>query len=89
MITPTIGRKVWYWPVNERGITVYDEKQACDATIIFVHGDTSINATVIDHAGVSHYKAVTLYQGSVEDRPTSSCATWMPYQQDQAKKHEG
>lgn len=87
LIKPTIGRKVWYWPVNERGITTFDEKQACDATVIFVHSDTCVNLRITDHMGGTHSRmSVLLHQGAVEDRPPSSCATWMPYQQGQAKK---
>lgn len=87
MIPPTIGRKVWYWPVNDAGIAVYSVGQPCDATVVYVWGDNCVNLRVTDHGGNSHSRnSVLLHQGAVDDRPPSSCATWMPYQQGQAKK---
>lgn len=86
MIAPTIGRKVWYWPVNE-GMGINDPKQPCDATVVYVWGDTMVNLSVRDHSGGTHSRtSVFLHQGEIEDKPASSCATWMPYQVGQAKK---
>lgn len=87
IIKPSIGRKVWFWPVNDIQIGVHDPKQACDATVVFVHNDTCVNLSIKDHSGFVHTRtSVHLHQGLVSDRPPSSCATWMPYQQGQAAK---
>jgi hypothetical protein len=88
MIIPTVGRKVWYWPVKEAkfGVTQFNTEMPLDATIIYPHNDTMVNLHVVDHAGDQHFRAlVLLHQGDVASRPNSSCATWMPHQLDQAK----
>lgn len=90
MIVPTIGRKVWYWPINEYGMRVHSLEQACDATIVYVWGDTSVNLKIVDHQGGEHVRtSAFLHQGEIENKPSSSCATWMPYQAGQAAKAQG
>lgn len=87
-IKPTIGRKVWYWPNNDTSMAVSSADQALDATVIYVHEDGFVNLFIIDHMGAmySRYR-VPLYQGDVDSRPRDhSCATWMPYQREQASK---
>lgn len=92
-ITPTIGRKVYFWSSEqfaaEVGAEPVDPKQAYDATIVFVHPSGNVNLQVVCHAGDS---------GFVEDCPLrdpsegdehggeEDYATWMPYQVGQAKK---
>lgn len=86
MIVPTIGRKVWYWPHDEDGgLNVYDDKQACDATVVYVWSETCVNLRVTDHAGNTVARtSVLLVQD--EERPAGrSHATWMPYQVGQAR----
>ena len=85
MISPSIGRKVWYWPVNDTSLVQYSPSVALDATVIYPWGDSCVNLRITDHAGVTHIRtSVFLHQGDVESRPSSSCATWMPYQMGQA-----
>jgi hypothetical protein len=87
-IKPTIGRKVWYWPTNDTSMAVSSADQALDATVIYVHEDGFVNLFIVDHMGAmySRYR-VPLYQGDVDSRPRDhSCATWMPYQREQASK---
>ena len=85
-IVPTIGRKVWYWPVGDASLVQYDENVACDATVIYPWSDTNVNLRVTDHAGNTQLRtSVFLHQGKVDDRPASSCATWMPFQMGQVK----
>lgn len=89
MIQPSIGRKVWFWPVNDSAIVRNSEAIPCDATVIYPWGDTCVNLRITDHGGTTHIRtSVFLHQGDVESRPPSNCATWMPYQQTQAKKAE-
>lgn len=87
MITPTIGRKVWFWPINPSVGAILDPLQAWDATVTFVHPNGNINLLVIDHHGVMMPQHdVYLFQGMPDERPKSTCATWMPYQIGQAKQ---
>ena len=93
-ITPTIGRKVWFWASSafqaETGLTPLDGRQAYDATVVYVDRDGAVNLKVIDHEG---------NEGLVENCPLcdpspegdahgglTDFATWMPYQVGQAKK---
>lgn len=68
IITPTIGRKVWFWPngmkSTEAGlINVLTEKQPLDATIVCVWGDRMVNLGVTDHDGRVHVlRSCTLRQ---------------------------
>ena len=56
MITPTIGRKIWFWPnqTNMFSCSVLDATQAFDATIVFVHGANRINIQTVDHVGTTY-----------------------------------
>jgi hypothetical protein len=81
-IKPTIGRKVWYWP-EQPTMRVNDDRQAFDATIVFVHDDGTVNLAVFDHDG--HY--LIQHRVELQDEPTRrGIATWMPYQLGQAAK---
>lgn len=94
VITPTIGRRIWYWPSDyDRGLleakpgTVIqsNDVQPCDAGICYVHSDRLVNLTVADHNGNMHRRtSVTLVQEG-DEAPQGAHATWMPYQQGQAK----
>jgi hypothetical protein len=87
MITPTIGRRVWYWPNGTTGMSlVPGSDQACDAGVCYVWGDRMVNLTVADHAGAMHSRtSVTLLQDDDTPPIGSAYATWMPYQTGQAK----
>ena len=83
MIKPTIGQVVWYHPC---GSSASDQPQA--ALIAHVWSDTCVNLAVFNPNGeASNQTSVFLYQGDT-DRPSSSYAEWMPYQQGQAAKTE-
>lgn len=87
MIPPSIGRKVWYWPVGEPEMVQFDDEVPLDATIIFPENVECVNLRITDHAGGTHIRTnALLHQGQVDTRPPSSCATWMPYQLGQAAK---
>lgn len=94
VITPTIGRRVWYWPSDydqvdsaSSAINVCDPAQACDAGVVMVHGDRLVNLSVTDHLGHTHRRlSVVLIQEGDALPPGGGYATWMPYQQGQAKK---
>jgi hypothetical protein len=84
MIQPSIGRKVWYWPIGgEMGVN--DSSQPCDATVIYVWGDTMVNLRVTDHHGHTHTRTSVTLDDSVSP-VASGRATWMPYQLGQAAR---
>ena len=97
VITPTIGRRVWYYPSDyDRGllhdkpesvIEASDKMQPCDAGVCYVHGDRLVNLTVADHNGNLHKRtSVTLVQPGDEIPSDGGFCTWMPYQMQAAKK---
>lgn len=90
-ITPTIGRKVWFWASAPDDFNIEDHDQAMDATVVFVHPDGKVNLQVTDHMGEIYFQdSIELkdfegerHFGENLEEPT---ATWMPYQMGQAKK---
>ena len=81
MITPTVGRVVWYHP--ERAHT-----QPWAALITYVHSDRLVNLVAFDSEGFGKPKAsVQLVQDANEERAANYCE-WMPYQTGQAAKTE-
>ena len=93
IITPTIGRKVWFYPNGLKLTTagpldVFAENQALDATIVCVYSDRMVNLSVTDHGGRVHsVRSCTLRQEG-DDVPGGSYCEWMPYQIGQAKTSE-
>lgn len=96
VITPTIGRRVWYWPSTydrggmlEKPSTIIEgnSAQPCDAGIVCVHGDRLVNLIVTDHNGNTHKRtSVTLYQpGDNISHVGGGYAVWMDYQVKQAE----
>lgn len=84
MIKPTVGRVVWFYP---NGI---DGNQPFAASIAYVHSDRLINIGYINQNGIhSNATSVKLVQeeDEIADGEKRFC-TWMPYQQEQAKKTE-
>lgn len=55
IISPTVGRKVWYWPSehDKLGIGAMQtvKGQPLDATVLAVWGDRCVNLLVIDITG--------------------------------------
>ena len=86
MITPTVGRVVWYHPGRDQHITI--DNQPCAALICFVYSDTKVNLVVFDHYGAGGSRqAVELCQGETAPGGCEYCE-WMPYQKGQAAKTE-
>lgn len=81
MITPTVGRIVWYYE------HINAPTQA--AIITYVWNDKSVNLAVFDMHGWATGKLnVPLLQDS-DQPPLGHCyAEWMPYQKGQAAKAE-
>lgn len=87
IITPTVGRRVYYWPNEEdqARFGVFDAQQPCDAGILYVWGDREVNLEVTGPSGVKHtVQNVQLLQGDDEAPEGKTFAAWMPYQRSQA-----
>lgn len=88
--TPTVGRRVWYWPYDiERNVDLGDESalpQPFDAGIAHVNKDGTINVSIVNDLGypMTPRQKVTLYATPAAARP-GHCS-WMPYQTAQAEK---
>ena len=94
IITPTIGRKVWY---HTKGALVLPDGtafcpvcygvQPLDATVIYVWGDRMVNLDITDHEGNRFIaKSVTLVQPGGEAPNSCGYCVWTPYQQAQAAR---
>jgi hypothetical protein len=86
MISPAIGRKVWFFPIDESGMVQFQPDVPLDATVIYPWGDRSANLRITDHAGVTHIRTWVCLVQDDEPAPASSHAVWMPYQRGQAAK---
>lgn len=88
VITPTIGRVVWFWPARREG-EPYSE-QPFSASVVYVWGDRLVNLAAFDHNGTPEsHTSVPLVQEGDPKPEYGFYAQWMPYQVGQAKKHEG
>ena len=91
LITPTVGRKVWYWPFGHQRekLAVFDDTQPCDATVTYVWNERMVNLHVVGPAGaMMQINSVLLVQDG-DSLPTiehGGYAEWMPYQKAQQAK---
>lgn len=89
VITPTVGRIVWYYPSEDDRINNKlggDTKQPMAAQICYVWHDRMVNLSVTSHVGMVTPRAnVLLLQGDAQYEPKQPYCTWMPYQVGQAK----
>lgn len=96
VITPTVGRKVWYQPSAQDKAGTFPMQcsagQPLDATIISVWGDRMVNVLVTDIMGKQYpVLSCTLLQPG--DEPSANAdgqlvgryVQWMPFQVGQAK----
>lgn len=80
VILPTIGRRLWFWPQHQANIGILDPKQPCDAGVVFVYDERTVNLDVTDHLGRhSAQLSVRLVQPG-DPVPDGPHATWMDYQ---------
>ena len=89
MITPTVGRVVWYHVgPDERRFIKQRSGQPCAAIVTYVWSDTAVGLVVFDHDGIMHFASqVELCQGDTAPGGCEYCE-WMPYQKGQAAKTE-
>jgi hypothetical protein len=78
MIVPTIGRKVWFWPVGTKNIA--DSTQPLDATVVYVHGPHLVNLACHDQNGQPFPAAHIPLRQPGEEAPAGPYCEWMPYQ---------
>lgn len=90
IITPTVGRQVWFWPSEEQVAEMqpaYDRTQPMAATVTFVWDDRRVNLAVLDqNAKPYSIIGMTLLQDGDSVATGESYAEWMPYQKAQAEK---
>lgn len=90
MITPTIGRIVWYHKSKDQmHIDAYDNDQPLAAIVAYVWSSGLVNLMVIDHNGRNHFvvSVELLQDGGIAPEGGRYCE-WMPYQKGQAAKTE-
>lgn len=81
MITPTVGRVVWYKDGRPDG--------PCAAIVARVWSDRCVNLMVIDPSGNTFgATSVPLVQQEDVNVPVGAYCEWMPYQKGQAAKTE-
>lgn len=90
MISPTVGRVVWFRPNGfHPEMNHYSLGGPLDAHIVHVWNDRLVNVVVFDSAGKMHVITSCLLRQADDDVPVgTSFAEWMPYQVGQAKKDE-
>lgn len=85
MITPTVGRIVWV----SRPFDSLDITQPEAATVIYVHGDRSVNVKGFNaHGEPFTLLNLDLLQDDDAKPENLPFAVWMPYQKGQAAKTE-
>lgn len=83
IITPTVGRQVWYIPHPQEKIAQHNQPFA--ATVVHVIDDNTVNLDIINELGNHAFKQNCVLAQDREAVPGEAC--WMPYQIGQAKKH--
>lgn len=78
---PTVGRQVWFrhnwaYPPNVQPL---DGVQPMSAVIVFVHGDSFVNLSVLDHLGQRHALNNVPLINPGDPVPTSYYAEWPTY----------
>lgn len=92
VITPTIGRVLWYTPKSDGSCghdgMVNRGDQPMLALVNYVHDDKRVNVVGFDHDGNPFgFREVELIQEGNAIPGAGHFVQWMPYQIGQAKKH--
>lgn len=103
MISPTVGRVVWFWPSTQDTRVAmavrsprrspesgdFEQPQPLAALVAYVFDDRLVNLTVSDHDGNTYARQNVQLVQEADAKPDGvSFATWMPFQVGQAKRHE-
>jgi hypothetical protein len=86
MITPTVGRVVWFQQMTP-GVFPGSEKTRA-AIIAHVHNDRLVNLCVIDANGATLSRTSVQLVQEGDELPVTMHCTWMPYQLGQSAKTE-
>ena len=87
LITPTVGRVVWFYPNGLRDVLTNAQPHA--ALVTYVHGDRMVNLAIFNADGVSYNRTSVVLVQEGDNNPDSwAFCCWMPYQAAQAKKHQ-
>ena len=88
-ITPSVGRRVWYWPsIEEAAYWNKEQAHPCqpfDAGIAHVNEDGTINLGLTNDLGNPLPGKQNVRETSPE-KPEPGCWSWMPFQLGQAKQ---
>lgn len=89
MITPSIGRVVWFTPYTSTD-SRHDKRQPLPALISYVWNDRLVNLAVFDQNGnsIGGATSVILLQDNDPKPEMGYFASWMPYQIQQAEKQK-
>jgi hypothetical protein len=89
VITPTVGRIVWFTPsALQIAAGVSKQEQPLAAIVTYVWSDHMINIAFWDSHGMPYSAtSVPLIQDD-EPKPDGFYCEWMPYQKGQAAKYE-
>lgn len=80
MISPSIGRVVWYWPADPENRD-YPSDQPQAAIIVHVWTDRRVNLFIMPECRSGYNKqGVRLLQDGDERPQMGAFAEWMPYQ---------
>jgi len=86
IITPTVGRVVWFTPHPEQD-NRFDKTQPLAAIVAYVWHDRMVNLTVVEQDGISHAATSVYLVQPDETAPwRAAFCTWMPYQVGQAER---
>ena len=88
VITPTIGRVVWFRPHKTDGLPTESDGR-CAALVVKVWHDRLVNLAVFDANGNHHNRtSVPLVQEGDVPHADGFYAEWMPCQKSQQAKYE-
>jgi len=88
LITPSIGRVVWYVPPHAPEGEPANDPQPHAALVTYVWSDRMVNLAAFMPNGASYgLTSVTLVQEGDAIPVLGGYAEWMPYQVGQVKKH--
>lgn len=89
MITPTVGRVVWFGGAETDHLTKLAEGEPLAAIVTKVHSDTSVDVVIFPPGSPVHgAHKVRLLQDDEQPPTDTPFCMWMPYQKGQAAKHE-
>jgi hypothetical protein len=93
MDKPTVGRRVWYWPIEtERSIPLADEDfvaQPFDAGIAHVNADGTINVSITNDLGYPIHPRQNVVLRDTPDQARGGECSWMTYHVKKAQEDAG